>query len=85
VEQRPQPDDTPGALRPTGEIDQLGELDLRCALPILAVLLNRLVPEVFEPEGVEDCAVDLAIRATDDSAPDVPRSTGGNEVLCATR
>src|SRR5664280_1074911 len=84
VERLP-PHDQPGALWPAGELDQFGEFDHRCAVTVLTVLLDGLVPELFESQRVEDGTVDLAIRATDHGEPHVSLSTGGHEVFGATR
>ena len=70
------PDDQPGALWPVGEGDEIGELDHRGSFPVLAFLGDGLVPDLLEPQGVEDCAVYLAIRAAHDTEPDVSVSTG---------
>lgn len=69
--QRLAPDNQPGALGPVGQGDELGELDHRGTLSVLAVLRDGLVPEVFEAQGVEDCTVNLTIRAAHDGEPDI--------------
>jgi hypothetical protein len=53
--------DQPGPLGPIRQLDQVGELDDRGPFPILSVLFDRLVPDLLEPQRVEDCAVYLGI------------------------
>lgn len=77
------PDDQSGAIWPVGQRHQLGELDHRGTFAVLAVLGDGLVPELFEAQSVEDCAVYLSIGAAHDGEPDVPGPTNRRELLRA--